>query len=82
MAIIDPHITTLELKLLPADNRSAGCASLPDPRGAGHVEAFQFLSICLSVCLSKCPDIKLQDLSLALRSHDQFQASHWMMDDG
>ena len=55
---------------------------LPDQRGAGHVEAFQFLSVRMSECLSECPDIKLQGLSLALRSHDQFQASHWMMDDG
>ena len=23
---------------------------LPDPRGAGHVEAFQFLSVCVCVC--------------------------------
>ena len=25
---------------------------LPDPRGAGHVEASQFLSVCLCVCPS------------------------------
>ena len=25
---------------------------LPDQRGAGHVEAFQFLSVCMSVCVS------------------------------
>ena len=35
---------------------------------------------CLCVCL--CLSIKLQDLSCALRSHDHFEASHWMMDDG
>ena len=25
---------------------------LPDPRGAGHVEAFQILCVCVCVCLS------------------------------
>ena len=35
----------------------------------------------IPVCSSECPDIKLQGLSLALRSHYQFQAYHWMMDD-
>ena len=27
---------------------------LMDPRGAGHVEAFQFLSLCACVCMSVC----------------------------
>ena len=38
------------------------------------------IPVCLCVCVGLC--IKLQGLSLALRSHDQFEASHWMMDDG
>ena len=41
-----------------------------------------WVGVCMCVCLPVLPFIKLQGLSLALRSHDQFQASHWMTDDG
>ena len=35
------------------------------------------LFVCLSVCLRHCVQFFLRGLSLALRSHDQFQASYW-----
>ena len=49
---------------------------LPDPRGAGHVEAFQFLSVCLYVCMSVCMYVCMSVLTL------NFKASHWMIDYG
>ena len=55
--------------LIAGPKRGRPCRGFSDP-------------VCLSVCVSVCLAIKLQDLSLALRSHDQFEASHWMMDDG
>ena len=39
---------------------------------------FQFLSMCLFICLSVFPCNFFRGLSLALRSHDQTPASHWL----
>ena len=66
------EILTLKI-IFAGPKRGRPCEGFSDP---------VCVCVCLSVCLSVCLAIKLQDLSLALRSHDQFEASHWMMDDG
>ena len=66
---------------------------LPDPRGAGHVEAFQFLSVRVSVCVSVCSlylfglvRLGLRDLGIVGLGYNDgwlmMDDGWWMMDDG
>ena len=59
---------------------SGGGSAINGATPLGRLSHRVATSVCLSVCLDVCLFVPSRDflgLFLALRSHDQFQASHW-----